>query len=62
MHLTPADGGFEISRIDLHTRATVPGIDPDEFQRVAEETKSGCPVSKALAAVPEINLDATLES
>ena len=27
VHLTPADGGFEISRIDLHTRATVPGID-----------------------------------
>ena len=62
VHLTPADGGFAISRIDLHTRATVPGIDPDEFQRVAEETKSGCPVSKALAAVPEIKLDATLES
>ena len=31
------------------------------FQRVAEETKSGCPVSKALAAVGEINLDAQLE-
>ncbi len=61
VHLTPADPGFEISRIDLHTRATVPGIDDDEFQRVAEATKSGCPVSKALAAVPEINLDAQLE-
>jgi lipoyl-dependent peroxiredoxin len=61
VHLTPADGGFEISRIDLHTRASVPGIDPEEFQRVAEATKQGCPVSKALAAVPEINLDASLE-
>jgi lipoyl-dependent peroxiredoxin len=61
VHLTPADGGFEISRIDLHTRARVPGIDADEFQRVAEATKQGCPVSKALAAVPEINLDAGLE-
>jgi lipoyl-dependent peroxiredoxin len=61
VHLTPADGGFEISRIDLQTRARVPGIDAGEFQRVAEATKQGCPVSKALAAVPEINLDASLE-
>jgi osmotically inducible protein OsmC len=61
VHLTPADGGFEISRIDLRTRARVPGIDADEFQRVAEATKQGCPVSKALAAVPQINVDASLE-
>jgi osmotically inducible protein OsmC len=63
VHLDPAEGGgFEISRIDLHSRARVPGIDADEFQRIAEETKQGCPVSKALAAVGEINLDAELES
>ncbi len=60
VHLTPVEGGFEISRIDLHTRARVPGIDEGEFQQVAEATKSGCPVSKALAAVPEINVDAQL--
>ena len=60
VHLTPIEGGFEISQIDLHTRAKVPGIDADTFQRVAEETKSGCPVSKALAAVDQINLDAQL--
>ena len=60
VHITPADGGYAISRIDLHTRAKVPGVDADTFQRVAEETKSGCPVSKALAAVGEINLDAQL--
>ena len=63
VHINPAEGGgFEINRIDLHTRARVPGIDPGDFQRVAEETKAGCPVSKALAAVDEINLDAQLES
>lgn len=63
VHLTPAEGGgFEISRIDLHTRARVPGIDTGEFQQLAEETKTGCPVSKALAAVGEINLDAELEA
>ena len=60
VHLTPVDGGFEISRIDLHTQAKVPGIDADTFQHVADETKSGCPVSKALAAVDQINLDAQL--
>ncbi len=63
VHLNPAEGGgFEINRIDLHTRARVPGIDEAEFERLAEETKQGCPVSKALAAVGEINLETELES
>ncbi len=62
VHINPADGGFAINRIDLHTKARVGGIDEAEFQRVAEETKLGCPVSKVLAAVDEINLDATLEA
>jgi osmotically inducible protein OsmC len=63
VHLNPAQaGGFEINRIDLRTRARVPGVDAAEFDRIAEETKQGCPVSKALAAVGEINLDAELES
>jgi lipoyl-dependent peroxiredoxin len=61
VHLTPASGGgFEISRIDLRTRGVVPGIDQDAFRDAAEATKLGCPVSKALAAVPEITLDAQL--
>jgi osmotically inducible protein OsmC len=62
VHLNPADGGFAINRIDLHTTARVPGIDEEEFQSIGAAAKAGCPVSKALAAVPEINLDATLES
>ncbi len=62
VHLNPADGGFAINRIDLTTRARVPGIDEQEFQRIGEAAKAGCPVSKALGGVPEINLDATLES
>jgi lipoyl-dependent peroxiredoxin len=62
VHLNPADGGFAISRIDLVTRARVQGIDEQEFQSIGERAKAGCPVSKALAAVPEITLDATLES
>ena len=40
----------------------VPGIDEAAFQEQAEAAKAGCPVSRALAAVPEITLSATLES
>ena len=62
VHFTPKDGdGFEISRIDLHTRGRVSGIDGDEFGRIAEEAKQTCPVSVALGAVREINVDAELE-
>ncbi len=62
VHLTPKDGGgFEISRIDLHTRGQVPGIDAEEFQKIAGEAKEACLVSAALAGVPEITVDATLE-
>jgi osmotically inducible protein OsmC len=48
-----------ISKIDLTTRADVPGIDQAEFDKIGAEAKAGCPVSKALAAV-EITLDAQL--
>lgn len=51
-----------IGRIELVTRARVPGISDDEFQTIAEAAKAGCPVSQALSAVPEISLQATLES
>jgi len=59
VHLSPADGGFKISRIDLVCSADVPGIEKDAFAQAAQAAKEGCPVSKALAAV-EITLDATL--
>jgi len=59
VHLSPADGGFTISRIDLVSSADVPGIDDGAFQQAARAAKEGCPVSKALAAV-EITLNATL--
>ncbi len=41
--------GFAITSIALTTEANVPGADDAKFQKVAEETKKGCPVSKALA-------------
>jgi osmotically inducible protein OsmC len=61
VHLNKVETGFGIMRIDLITRARVPGIDNDTFQRLAIQAKVGCPVSRALAAVPEITLDAQLE-
>ena len=51
--------GFAITTIALNCRARVPGADADTFQRIAQETKQGCPVSKVLRA--DISLDAALE-
>lgn len=49
-----------IVRIHLECDATVPDIDEETFQELAAQAKEDCPVSQALAAVPEITLDATL--
>jgi lipoyl-dependent peroxiredoxin len=51
--------GFAITAIELTTEARVPGLDATRFQQIAEDTKKGCPVSKALAGTT-INLKATL--
>jgi lipoyl-dependent peroxiredoxin len=51
--------GFAITAIALTTVADVPGTDAAQFQKVAEETKKGCPVSKALTGT-QITLKATL--
>lgn len=53
------ESGFKINRIDLSADAEIDGIDDAEFQRIAENVKQGCPISKALSAVP-ITLDARL--
>ncbi|MDT3669075.1 MAG: OsmC family protein [Aromatoleum sp.] len=52
--------GFAIDRIALTLEATVPGIDEAKFREIAEGAKRDCPLSKALASVPEITLNATL--
>ena len=54
--------GFAFKKIALSTVGRVPGIDDAGFQQAAAAAKDNCPVSKALAAVPEISLDARLES
>jgi osmotically inducible protein OsmC len=52
--------GTGITKIALAVRGTVPGVDEDGFRSAAENAKVNCPVSQALAAVPEITLDAQL--
>lgn len=56
------DDGPTITSIALSTVAKVPGADDAAFQQAAETAKAGCPVSKALASVPEITLTAKLEA
>ena len=58
--LRPVDGSPTITKIDLVTVGTVPGIDEAAFKEHAAAAKAGCPVSRALAGVPEITLEASL--
>jgi lipoyl-dependent peroxiredoxin len=60
MEKDPEGTGWTIHSSDLTLRGRVPGISGDEFQRLAEAAKAGCPVSRALSI--EIRLDAKLES
>ncbi len=52
--------GPTITKIELSSEAVVPGVGEAQFQELALAAKGGCPVSKALAAVPEITLTARL--
>jgi osmotically inducible protein OsmC len=58
--LRPVDGAPTITKIALVTVGRVPGIDAAAFAEAAAAAKAGCPVSRALAGVPEVTLEATL--
>ena len=60
VNLAKEGDGFKIDRIRLVLDAEVPGMDEGTFQKIAEGAKKECPLSKALASVPEITLEATL--
>jgi len=53
--------GEGITKIVLDVAGRVPGMDEDAFERAAAQAKENCPVSKALAGVPEISLTARLQ-
>jgi osmotically inducible protein OsmC len=54
-------GGFHIGSVKLTVSGQVEGMDAETFAKTAEDAKATCPISKALAAVGDITLDATLE-
>jgi osmotically inducible protein OsmC len=58
--LRQIDGKPTIAKIELVTVGHVPGIDQATFAEHADNAKAGCIVSRALAGVPEITVDATL--
>ncbi len=60
VHIEQVDGGFKITKIEIHTTVEAPDVDEETFQQIAEDTKKGCPVSKALKAV-EFELHAQLK-
>jgi len=52
--------GEGITKVALAVDGRVPGIDAAAFEEAAQTAKENCPVSKALASVPEITLEARL--
>jgi osmotically inducible protein OsmC len=52
--------GEGITRVGLSVEGSVPGLDEDGFRAAAQTAKENCPVSKALAGVPAISLEANL--
>ena len=61
VRLVSKGGGFAIDHIALHLEATVPNLDEATFQKLAAGAKQECPLSKALAGVPDITLTAVLK-
>jgi osmotically inducible protein OsmC len=60
VQLRNIDGAPTLTRIDLETEGHVPGVDQQQFQGYADQAKATCPVSRALAGIPEIVLTAKL--
>jgi lipoyl-dependent peroxiredoxin len=61
VHLEITDQGPLVSLIELVTEADVADLNDAELQQYAQKAKEGCPISKALGAVPEIKLTVTLK-
>jgi osmotically inducible protein OsmC len=58
--LRPVDGVPTITKIELVTTGRVRGLAASTFHEIATASKANCPVSRALAGVPEVTLQATL--
>ena len=53
--------GPTITKVELETVAVVPGVSADVFKEKVDFSKKNCPVSKALASIPEVTFNARLE-
>jgi osmotically inducible protein OsmC len=56
------EGGWTVTASALTVLGHVPGISHEEFDRIAEATKDGCPISRALAGNVALSVEATLET
>ena len=56
------DDGWTVTRSALTVLGHVHGISDDEFDRIAQGTKDGCPISRAIAGNVELTVEATLET
>ena len=54
--------GVGVTASNLTVRGKVPGLNQEEFARLASEGEKGCPVSNALRNNVKITVTATLES
>jgi osmotically inducible protein OsmC len=61
VYLEKQDIGFTIVKIEMNCEVEVEGVDDKTFQKIAEETKKGCPVARALTGVQFV-LNAKLKS
>jgi osmotically inducible protein OsmC len=56
------DAGWKVASSALRVQADIPGIDDPTFQRLADDAKDNCPISKAIAGNVELSVEATLAS
>jgi osmotically inducible protein OsmC len=54
------DGAWKVTRSTLKVRGVVPGIDQEAFDRIAEDARDNCPISKALTGNVELVVETTL--
>jgi osmotically inducible protein OsmC len=60
LRLRNIDGAPTLARIDLDVEGRLADVDQQRFQRYADDAKTTCPVSRALAGIPEIVVTATI--
>ena len=59
--LRNVDGAPTITGMEIKTRGRVPGLDQEAFERIADQAKEQCVISRALAGIQEFTVEATLE-